>query len=104
MSAPASLWPSTGVALSTAGYLLGPRWGAAIYNTVHNYALPVTVGALGYFTKSETLMAIALIWAIHISADRSMAYGLKFSRGFKDTHPARIVKASLFKTNKAVQG
>ena len=78
--------------LSMAGYLLGPRWGAAIYNTVHNYALPVAIGVLGYSTKNETLLAIALIWVSHISADRSMAYGLKFPSDFRDTHLGRIGK------------
>ena len=79
--------------LSMAGYLLGPRWGAAIYNTAHNYALPVAIGALGYFAKNETLVAIALIWAAHISADRSTGYGLKLASSFEDTHLGRIGKS-----------
>ena len=76
--------------VSVAGYLLGPRWGAVIYNTVHNYVLPVEVGVLRYSTNNETLLAIALIWAAHISADRSMAYGLNLASGFRDTHLGRI--------------
>lgn len=76
--------------VSMVGYLRGPRWGAVVYNTVHNYALPVALGVLGYSTKSGTLLAVALIWATHISADRSMAYGLKLVSGFRDTHLGRI--------------
>ena len=79
--------------VSMAGYGLGDRWGALIYNIVHNYALPVAAGALGHFTNNATLMAIALIWATHISADRSLGYGLKLSTGFKDTHLGRIGKS-----------
>ena len=79
--------------LSMMGYLLGPRWGAVIYNTAHNYALPIAVGALGYFAKHETLVAIALIWAAHISADRSINYGLKLTSSFQDTHLGRIGKS-----------
>ena len=76
--------------VSMVGYLRGARWGAVVYNTVHNYALPIAAGVLGYSIKSETLLAIALIWAAHISADRSMAYGLKLASGFRDTHLGRI--------------
>ena len=76
--------------VSMVGYLLSARWGAVAYNTVHSYALPVAVGVLGYSTKSETLLSIGLIWATHISADRSMAYGLKLAPGFRDTHLGRI--------------
>ena len=79
--------------LSMAGYWLGPRWGAAIYNAAHNYALPIAAGALGYYIKSETLLAIALIWAAHISADRSINYGLKLASDFRDTHLGRIGKS-----------
>ncbi len=78
--------------LSMAGYLLGPRRGAVIYNTAHNYVLPVAVGALGY-TRNETLLALALIWATHISADRATGYGLKLASDFRDTHLGRIGKS-----------
>ena len=79
--------------LSMAGYWLSPRRGAVSYNSAHNYALPIAVGALGYFTKHETLVAIALIWAAHISADRSINYGLKLASGFEDTHLGRVGKS-----------
>jgi len=31
-------------------------------------------------------LAVALVWAGHIGADRALGYGLKFATGFKDTH------------------
>ena len=79
--------------LSMMGYSFGPRRGAVIYNAAHNYALPIALGALGYFTKHETLVAIALIWAAHISADRFTGYGLKLASSFQDTHLGRVGKS-----------
>ena len=76
--------------VSMVGYGFGNHVGAVIYNAVHNYAIPVAIGVLGYLTKNEQLMAVALIWAAHISFDRSMAYGLKLASGFRDTHLGRI--------------
>lgn len=79
--------------ISMVGYLLGNRQGAMIYNPFHNYALPVVVGVLGYSTRNGTLLAIALIWASHISFDRLMGYGLKLPSDFRDTHLGRIGKS-----------
>ena len=79
--------------LSMMGYSFGPRRGAVSYNTAHNYALPIALGALGYFAGHETLVAIALIWAAHISADRFTGYGLKLASDFRDTHLGRIGKS-----------
>ena len=76
-----------------AGYFLGNRQGAVLYNLVHNYALPIAIGLMGYSTKSEMLVALALIWAAHISFDRVMGYGLKLPSDFRDTHLGRIGKS-----------
>ncbi len=79
--------------VSMVGYLFGNRWGATIYNIFHNYALPVVTGLFGHATKNETLLAVALIWAAHISFDRLLGYGLKRLSGFKDTHLSTIGKS-----------
>ena len=79
--------------LSMVGYLFDSRRGALIYNIVHNYAAPVAVGVLGHLTKNETLVAIGLIWAAHISMDRAVGYGLKLPSDFRDTHLGRIGKS-----------
>lgn len=79
--------------VSWVGYLFGSRCGAVIYNIFHSYAIPVVTGMLGYSTKNELLLAIALIWATHISFDRLMGYGLKHASDFRDTHLGRIGKS-----------
>ena len=72
--------------LSMLGYLAGPRIGAATYNVVHTYALPVLLGGFGAWTESPLLIQVALVWAAHIGADRVAGYGLKYPTGFKYTH------------------
>jgi hypothetical protein len=57
---------------------------------VHTLALPVAVGAAGVIVDSGTAVALALIWAIHIGADRALGYGLKYPSGFEDTHLQRV--------------
>lgn len=72
--------------LSMLGYLAGPRVGAATYNVVHTYALPVVVGGFGAWTESTLLVQVALVWAAHIGADRLFGFGLKEESGFTETH------------------
>jgi hypothetical protein len=76
--------------LSMLAYLAGPRFGAAIYNTFHTYALPAVVGALGTILASPLMVAVALIWFAHIGMDRTVGYGLKYPSSFKDTHLERV--------------
>jgi hypothetical protein len=76
--------------LSFAGYLLGPRVGAAAYNAAHSY-----IGALACFSAGLVLVAPALevaglIWCAHIGFDRALGYGLKYAAGFGFTHLGRI--------------
>jgi len=35
-------------------------------------------------------MQLALIWLVHIGADRLLGYGLKYPTAFKDTHLQRV--------------
>ena len=76
--------------LSMLGYLAGPQVGAAIYNTIHTYAMPAVVGALGVIFASPLTVAVALIWFAHIGMDRTVGYGLKYPSSFKDTHLERV--------------
>jgi hypothetical protein len=76
--------------LGAIGYVAGPRVGAATYDAVHTLALPVAVGAAGVIVDAGTAVALALIWAIHIGADRALGYGLKYPSGFEDTHLQRV--------------
>lgn len=72
--------------LSMVGYLAGPKRGALAYNIVHTYALPLALGALGYWADVRMALLVALIWAGHIGLDRLVGYGLKFESGFENTH------------------
>lgn len=72
------------------GYLAGPRWGARAYNLTHTLALPAVVGAAGLVTGVAGPVAVALVWAAHIGADRALGYGLKYPGAFADTHLQRL--------------
>ncbi len=76
--------------LSMLGYLVGPRLGAACYNLIHSYVLPLLLFAYGWFTDGSPATWLALIWLAHIGMDRSIGYGLKYATAFKDTHLQRV--------------
>ena len=73
-----------------AAYAAGPRIGAAAYDVVHTYAIPVGLGAVGVVADTDSAIALALIWLTHIGVDRAIGYGLKYPTGFKDTHLQRV--------------
>jgi hypothetical protein len=75
---------------SMVGYLRGNRVGAATYNAVHSSVLPVALAVMGVVTDGSLLTAVALIWLAHIGFDHLVGYGLKYAKGFKETHLARI--------------
>ena len=72
------------------GFAAGNRIGALAYNTVHTYAIPVTLAAAGVLAGADGLVAVSLIWIAHIGADRALGYGLKYPTDFKDTHLQRV--------------
>jgi hypothetical protein len=76
--------------LSFAGYLAGPRIGAAAYNAAHSTLGPLLLGAAGLFLHDVQLQQIACIWGAHVGFDRALGYGLKYATGFGDTHLGRI--------------
>jgi hypothetical protein len=78
--------------ISFAGYLAGPRIGAAVYNVAHSYAGPLLM-AVALLTTGAALM-LALIWAAHVGFDRALGYGLKYPTAFADTHLGRIGKTN----------
>jgi hypothetical protein len=75
--------------LSLLGHLAGPRAGAAVYNLVHSYTLPLGLLLVG-LGADGVLAPLALIWTAHISLDRLVGFGLKYPTGFSDTHLGRI--------------
>lgn len=76
--------------LAMLGYLAGPRLGAACYNLIHSYVLPLGLCAYGWFSHGTLATWLALIWLAHIGMDRSVGYGLKYATAFKDTHLQRV--------------
>jgi hypothetical protein len=75
--------------ISFAGYLAGPRVGAATYNVAHSYVGPLTVAA-AFLTLGSAWLPLALVWGAHVGFDRALRYGLKYPPAFRDTHLGRI--------------
>ena len=76
--------------VSFLAYAAGPRLGAAAYNLLHTFVLPVALGTAGVVSDSGTAVAVALVWLAHIGIDRALGYGLKYPTAFKDTHLQRV--------------
>jgi len=72
------------------GYLVNVKAGAALYNLVHTYTLPLAMLGVAYGLHRHDVAAVALIWLAHISMDRMLGYGLKYPTFFKDTHLQRL--------------
>lgn len=78
--------------LSFAGYLLGPKVGAFIYNLVHVYAFGIMLLVTGAALSLPILGALGALWLAHSGFDRMVGYGLKSTAGFQFTHLGRIGK------------
>jgi hypothetical protein len=80
--------------ISFAGYLFGPRAGAAAYNAAHSTLGPIALAAFAIASGIQLPLALALIWLAHVGFDRALGYGLKYASGFRDTHLGRIGRHS----------
>lgn len=69
-----------------AGYLIGLRVGAIVYNAGHTYIVPIVLGGTAFGLNYALLGAVALIWTAHTGMDRALGYGPKQMSGFFDTH------------------
>ncbi len=76
--------------LSLLGYFAGARLGAVLYNALHTYVLPAALWGTGFVLESRGAMAVALVWAAHIGADRALGFGLKYAEGPRPTHLQRV--------------
>ena len=76
--------------LSMLGYLRDPKVGALVYNLAHTYVAPFVLLVSWFALSTPALLWVACIWAAHIGFDRALAYGLKDTSGFKNTHLQRI--------------
>lgn len=72
--------------LAMLGFAIGAKTGARLYNLVHSYVFPLTLGAIGYFGNSSLVVTLALIWVAHIALDRAIGYGLKYPESVGVTH------------------
>lgn len=72
--------------LSMLGYLGGAKLGSATYNAFHTYLGPGALLAVAFWQTIPMAMLVGLLWAAHIGADRTLAYGLKYPTSFTDTH------------------
>ncbi|MCJ2021362.1 DUF4260 domain-containing protein [Methylobacterium sp. E-065] len=72
--------------LSMLGYAAGPGPGAIAYNAVHTVTPPLIGLCVAVVLAQPYLAGLALIWLAHIGLDRTLGYGLKYARGFGDTH------------------
>ena len=76
--------------LGMIGYLVGRKVGAASYNAVHTYLVPLAFLALVVLTGHRNLMWMPLVWIAHIGFDRALGYGLKYGDSFNSTHLGRV--------------
>lgn len=76
--------------LSMAGYLAGPRAGAAAYNVFHALIGPLALAGAGLLFPLPWAFAVSTVWLAHIALDRMLGYGLKLATGFSDTHMGPI--------------
>ena len=71
------------------GYLRNSRFGAAVYNFGHTYAVPLVLAGIAVALSLPVLLSVSLIWIAHIGADRAIGYGLKYGTDFKTSHLSR---------------
>ena len=62
---------------------LHPR-AVPLYNALHRYWGPAAL-ALASIVLPEGWLAAALAWALHVSVDRTVGYGLRTPEGFQRT-------------------
>jgi hypothetical protein len=80
------------VDFSLAGYLVGPKFGAALYNSLHSLIGPSALLAWWALDGPFYSLAIGAVWLAHIGMDRAFGYGLKHEDGFHHTHLGTIGK------------
>ncbi len=72
------------------GYLISPRIGALTYNLFHHRLIASLLAIYSVYTGNANLNLVAIILFAHISLDRMLGYGLKYSDRFHHTHLGTI--------------
>lgn len=70
--------------LSMIGYLFGNKIGAGVYNLFHIYGWGLAVVFVGFIADYSLLMQFGIVWVFHIGLDRTLGFGLKPEKGFKE--------------------
>ena len=78
--------------LGMIGYLVSPKIGAITYNFLHHRFLAAAVATWGIWSGNDNWKLAAIILFAHVSFDRAMGYGLKYSDSFFNTHLGIIGK------------
>ncbi|MGD8726848.1 MAG: DUF4260 family protein [Gemmatimonadales bacterium] len=77
--------------LSILVYVVHRGIGARAYNLAHTYLWPGALFGLGFVAAHGWLMAVSLVWLIHIGLDRALGLGLKYPDApFRETHLQRV--------------
>lgn len=80
--------------LSMAGYLVGNKAGAVIYNLFHHKSVCIALALAGLYLENNVVVLAGLVLFGHSSLDRVFGFGLKFPDDFDHTHLGIIGKVA----------
>jgi hypothetical protein len=72
------------------GYVINPKIGAYTYNFLHLRLVAAIVALYAFTYGNDYWKLAAIILFAHISFDRMMGYGLKYTDSFHKTHLGTI--------------
>lgn len=78
--------------ISMLGYIISNKAGALLYNIAHHRLLATCTAVYAVYTGNEFWQLAAIILFAHISLDRALGYGLKYTDSFNHTHLGFISK------------
>ncbi len=76
--------------ISMMGYAVNPRIGAFTYNLLHHRMTASAVALYAIMYGDDYWKLAAIILFAHISLDRALGYGLKYTDSFSHTHLGTI--------------
>jgi len=80
--------------ISFLAYTINTKVGAFFYNLLHHLGLWILVAIINFYTETEWLLGLGIVFAGHSGFDRLFGYGLKFTDSFQHTHLGYIGKSS----------
>ena len=70
---------NTFIFIITIAVYVNRKTGSYVYNIGHTYITPIIIALLYLYIDERLLLQISLIWLAHISIDRTLGFGLKYS-------------------------